>query len=220
MKTKQKRKLFLTRCIVKDKVCNLVIDRKYWRNVASTTMVEKLKLPFLEHPTPYIIDSLEDPEFKDMGDLMVTKQVRVSFKLGEYEDEVLCDVLPTKTKDLLLGLPWRRERRAKHDSYTNKYSFLFKNSDFTLVPFDYEEVVRVKSGSESEKKKMSEKKIERKESEEKEVVEKENCERKEDGKEKNEVSIDKGESFKREEDEKSKLEKECGEHKGEFFLTH
>lgn len=41
----------------------------------STTMVEKLGLPVLEHPYPYIFYSLEDPEFKDMADILVIKQV-------------------------------------------------------------------------------------------------------------------------------------------------
>jgi len=40
-----------------------------------------------------------------MADVLMTKQVRVSFTIGEYEDEVLCDVVPYKTRDLLLGLP-------------------------------------------------------------------------------------------------------------------
>lgn len=92
MEANQKKDFFFTRCLVNDKVCGLYIDRKYWTNMASTTMVEKWELPILEHPKPYKLYSLEDPEFKDMVDVLVTKQVRVSFILGEYEDEVLCDV--------------------------------------------------------------------------------------------------------------------------------
>jgi len=91
---------------VNDKVCGLYIDRKYWINIASTTMVEKWRLPILEHPKPYILYSLEDPKFKDIAHVLVTHQVRVSFTIGEYKDEVLCDVVPSKTRDLLLGLPW------------------------------------------------------------------------------------------------------------------
>lgn len=127
--------IFFTRCLVKDVVCCLVIDKKYWINIASTTMVKKLRLPVLEHPEPYQLISLEDPEFKSMGDrdVMVTKQVRVSFKLEEYEAEVLCDVVPTKTKHLLLGRPWRKQRQARHDSYTHKYSFLFNNREVILA---------------------------------------------------------------------------------------
>jgi hypothetical protein len=125
--------IFFTRCLVNDKVCELFIDRKYWINMASTSMVEKWRLPILEHPDPYILYSLEDPEFKDMADVLVTKQVRLSFKIGEYEDEVLCDVVPSKTRDLLLGLPWQQQRRAKHDQHTNTYTFSFKNCQIIIA---------------------------------------------------------------------------------------
>lgn len=55
-------------------------------------MVEILELMILEHPKSYILYSLEDPKFKDMADVMVASQVLVPFTLGEYKDEVLCDV--------------------------------------------------------------------------------------------------------------------------------
>src|SRR3954462_12376101 len=106
MEDKQMKNLLSTRCIVNDKICGLVIDRKYRINMVSTTMVEKLGLSVLEHPEPYILYSLEDPEFEDMADVLVTAQVQVSLTRGNYKDEVLRDVGPSKTRDLLLGLPW------------------------------------------------------------------------------------------------------------------
>jgi hypothetical protein len=133
MEAKQNNNLFFIRCLVNDKFCGLYIDRKYWINMASTTMVERWGLPVLDHPEPYILYSLEDPEFKDMADVLVTKQVRVSLTIGDYEDDVLCDVVPSKTRDLLLGLPWQQQRHAKHDQHTNKYTFSFKNRQITLA---------------------------------------------------------------------------------------
>lgn len=58
--------------------------------MASKTMVEKLRLPVLKHPDLYQLSRFEDLEFKDVGDVVVTEQLRMSFKLEEYEDEVLC----------------------------------------------------------------------------------------------------------------------------------
>jgi hypothetical protein len=133
MEAKQGKMLFFTKCLVNDKVCSLYIDRKYWINMASTTMVEKWGLPVFEHREPYILYSLEDPEFKVMADVLVTKQVRVSFTIGEYEDEVLCEVVPSKIRDLLLGLLWQQQRRAKHDQHTNTYTFSFKNSQIIIA---------------------------------------------------------------------------------------
>ena len=50
---KQHEHIFHTRCHIKDKVCNLIIDSGSCTNVASTLLVEKLGLPTLKHPNPY-----------------------------------------------------------------------------------------------------------------------------------------------------------------------
>lgn len=52
------------------------------------------------------------------------KHVLVSFRIGRYEDEVLCDVVPMQVGHLLLGRPWQFDRRVKHDGFTNKFSLV------------------------------------------------------------------------------------------------
>lgn len=51
---------------VKNKVCSLIINWKYWINMASTLLVKKLGLPVLKHLQPYLLDNLDDTEFEDM----------------------------------------------------------------------------------------------------------------------------------------------------------
>ncbi|AES75777.2 hypothetical protein MTR_6g059480 [Medicago truncatula] len=87
--------------------------------MASTSMVEKWRLPVLEHPDPYILYSLEDPEFKDMADVLVTKQVRVSVTIGEYEDEIC-----------YLGF---HGSNNVEQSMTNIYTFSFKNCQIIIA---------------------------------------------------------------------------------------
>ena len=41
----------------------------------------------------------------------MNKQVLVSFSIGKYEDEVLCDVVPMQAGHLLLGRPWKFDRK-------------------------------------------------------------------------------------------------------------
>lgn len=105
----------------------------------STIMMEKLGLPVLEHPGPYILYSLENLEFKDMADIFVTKQVRISFMLEEYEGEVLCDVVPSKMREFLLRLSWHIQNQTKHDHLINTYSFLFKSRPIVLVTKENDE---------------------------------------------------------------------------------
>ena len=66
----------------------MIIDRGSCTNAASVTLMEKLSLPLLKHPRPYKLQSLNDS-----GGVKVTHQVLVSFKIGKFEDEVLCDVV-------------------------------------------------------------------------------------------------------------------------------
>ena len=91
-------------------------------NVASALMVEKLKLPTLKHPRPYKLQWLND-----CGEVKVTKQVLVAFSIGNYKDEVLCDVAPMHAGYLLLGHPWQFDRKVTHDGYKNIYSFVMNN---------------------------------------------------------------------------------------------
>ena len=90
----------------------------------------------------------------------MNKQALVAFRIGKYEDEVLCDVVPMQAGHLLLGRPWQFDRHVKHDGFTNKYSFVLYQRPITLVPLTpqqvYEDQVRLQK--ESEQKKESEKK--------------------------------------------------------------
>ncbi|RDX94980.1 hypothetical protein CR513_22562, partial [Mucuna pruriens] len=77
-----------TRCIVQGKVCNLIIDGRSCTNVASAILVEKINLQTIKHPRPYKLQWLSN-----IGEVKVDKQVSVTFNIGNYKDEVLCDVV-------------------------------------------------------------------------------------------------------------------------------
>ena len=97
----QRENIFHTRCHINNKVCSMIIDRGSCTNVASTTLVENLNLPTLKHPRLYKLQWLND-----CGEVKVNKQVLVSFLIGRYKDEVLCDVIPMHAGHILLGRLW------------------------------------------------------------------------------------------------------------------
>ena len=135
------------RCHVQNKVCSVIIDGGSCTNVASTTMVEKLGMPTSKHPRPYKLQWLNDS-----GEVSMNKQVLVSFSIGKYEDEVLCDVVSMQAEHLLLGRPWKFDWEVKNDGFTNKYSFVHNQRTVTLVPLTPSQVcedqVRLKKESE------------------------------------------------------------------------
>ncbi|KAA3488287.1 Transposon Ty3-I Gag-Pol polyprotein [Gossypium australe] len=164
----QREKLFHTRCHVQGKVCSLVIDRGSCTNIASMLMVEKLALPHTKHPSPYKLQWLNEGV-----ELKVTKQALIQFSIGEYHDEVLCDVEPMHTGHLLLGRPWQFDRRVKHDGFANQYTFKHQGLNVTLAPLLPQQVLEDQQHLEQsmehmrEKKKIKVKKKEKKKNREK-----------------------------------------------------
>ena len=109
----QREATFHTRCTVSNKVCSLIIDGGSCTNVASQTLINKLNLPVEVHPTPYIIQWLNQGK-----GIHVTHRVLLSFSIGnKYEDEIWCDVVPTDACHVLLGRPWLFDRRVMHDGF-------------------------------------------------------------------------------------------------------
>ena len=70
-------------------------------NVVSANLVELLKLPTLRHPRPYKLQWLNDS-----GEVRVNKQAKILIILGNYKDEILCDVVPMNACHVLFGEHW------------------------------------------------------------------------------------------------------------------
>ncbi|PKI77506.1 hypothetical protein CRG98_002112 [Punica granatum] len=69
------------------------------------------------------------------GGVNVSERALVSFSIGlKYKDVVWYNVVAMDACHLLLGRPWRYDRRVVHDGWTNSYSFMFKNVKIVLVP--------------------------------------------------------------------------------------
>ncbi|KAJ4705041.1 Transposon Ty3-I Gag-Pol polyprotein [Melia azedarach] len=125
----QREHIFHTICHVKDKVCTMIIDSRSCTNVAGTLFVDKLNLNTIKHPKPYKLQWLNECE-----EIRVTKQVLISFSIGKYEDEVLCDVAPMHAGHILLGRPWQFDRKITHYGYKNSYSFVMNSRTVVLTP--------------------------------------------------------------------------------------
>ena len=76
----------------------------------------------------------------------------VSFSIGRYKDEVLCDVVPMHAGHILLGKPWQFDWKATHDGFKKRHSFVKDNKTNTLVPLTprqvYEDQVKLKRENE------------------------------------------------------------------------
>lgn len=151
----QRENIFHTRCLINGKVCMVIIDGGSCTNVASARLVSKLNLATKPHPRPYKLQWLS----KD-GEVQVRQQVEVDVSIGKYNDKVLCDVVPMEASHLLLGRPWQFDKRANHDGYTNKISFMHQDKKIVLKPLSPQEVCE-------DQKKMREKLLQEKKEKEK-----------------------------------------------------
>ncbi|XP_022011578.1 uncharacterized protein LOC110911283 [Helianthus annuus] len=124
--------IFRTRCMVKGKVCTIIIDGGSCKNMVATVMVEKLGLKFEDHPDPYQLTWL-----KKGNVVKVKHRCLVQFSIGtRYSDDVWCEVVPMDACHFLLGQPWQYDRRTKHDGFLNTYSFKKEGVNVQLVPLD------------------------------------------------------------------------------------
>ncbi|GKA88826.1 gag-pol polyprotein [Tanacetum coccineum] len=126
----QRDAIFHTRCTIAQRVCTVIIDGGSCTNVASQTLVTKLNLITEPHPSPYVIQWLNQGK-----GIQVTHRTLLSLSIGKsYEDQIWCDVIPMDACHVLLGRPWLFDRRVMHDGYKNTYFFNHNDRRIVLTP--------------------------------------------------------------------------------------
>ncbi|XP_042009033.1 uncharacterized protein LOC121757575 [Salvia splendens] len=70
----------------------------------------------------------------DSGELRVKAQCKVPLKIGEVEEEILCDIIPMTACHVLLGRPWEFDRRAYKNGFTNEYFYMLNGLKVRLKP--------------------------------------------------------------------------------------
>ena len=113
----------------------MIIDGGSCTNIVNACLVDKLGLKTTKHPRPYRLQWLNNS-----GDIKVTRQALISFSIGRYHDEILCDVVLMHASHILLGHPWQYDRRVVHDGFTNKYSFVMNGKNIILTPLSHKKV--------------------------------------------------------------------------------
>jgi hypothetical protein len=131
----QRTRLFRIACKTKHWKCKVIVDSGSTDNIISTEMVEKLELETTDHPSPYKVSWLQKGH-----QVSVTKQCLVDFKIGGYNDKVLCDVIPMDVCHLLLGRPWQYDRNVVHDGRMNTYTLEKDGRTHRLLPIKDKEM--------------------------------------------------------------------------------
>jgi hypothetical protein len=128
-------RLFRMACTTKDRKCKVIVDSGSTDNLVSTEMVEKLELETTKHPSPYKVSWLQKGHR-----VSVTKQCLVKFKIRNYHDEILCDVIPMDVCHILLGRRWKYDRNVVHDGRMNTYTLEKDGRTHRFLPIKDKEV--------------------------------------------------------------------------------
>lgn len=120
----EQRCLFKTVCKSGGKCCKVFVDSGSTDNLVSQEMAENLKLKRTKYPNP--------SWFQKGHQLLVSEQSLVSFQIGNYKDEVMCDIMPMDSWHILLGRPWQFDREAMYGGRKNTNTIFKDGNKFTL----------------------------------------------------------------------------------------
>ena len=109
-----------------DKKCKLVIDGGRSMNVVSKDAIKLLNMKVELHPNPFKVDWMHDHT------LSVTQRCLVSIQMGDYKDEIYCEVLPMDVAHVLLGRPWLYDLNVTNFGKDNIYLFKYKGKNIIL----------------------------------------------------------------------------------------
>ena len=69
-------------------------------------------------------------------------QCLVDFHIGQYKDQVLCDIVDMKSCHVFLGRPWQNDCRIVHDCVKNVFNFVKGGKKHSFIPLKNEELGR------------------------------------------------------------------------------
>ena len=101
--TTQRHQIFYSRCSVKDKICNFIIDNVSCENIISKALVDYLKLDTKMHSHPCDIGWI-----KQGLHINITYLCQVPISIGKHhQDSVTYNVVDMDKCHILLGRPWQ-----------------------------------------------------------------------------------------------------------------
>nr|GEV82485.1 transposon Ty3-I Gag-Pol polyprotein [Tanacetum cinerariifolium] len=126
----QRNKFFQTKCLVKEKICSIVVEVECCKNLLSKALVKAFKLLTKPHHSPYQIGWIK----KGLA-LKVIEICKVPLAIEKHYNElVTCDVVDIEACHVLLGRPWQHDMDATHQGKSNMYVFKWSEKTIAILP--------------------------------------------------------------------------------------
>ena len=117
-------------------MCKLIVDSGSCVNAMSDAMIHRLGLATHSYPSPYDMSSINTTS------LLVRLQCRVRLQVSTNDDIVLYDVLPMKTRSIILGRPWLYDHGVHLTGRENTCSFMHRGRKVVWVPYTARSIAR------------------------------------------------------------------------------
>ncbi|PRQ27946.1 hypothetical protein RchiOBHm_Chr6g0310791 [Rosa chinensis] len=119
---------FRTTCVIKDKVCSVIIDSGLRENFVANKVVDYFQLPTVKLSDLYWIPFGED-EYAQ-----VTEVCKVPVSMGKfYKEEITCHVIDMDDTDVLFGRPWHESVKGGY-CRDNTYLFRWESHKIKIKP--------------------------------------------------------------------------------------
>jgi len=121
--------LFTHNFQIKHVIATLILDNDSQKNIVAQTLVDTLHLPTTPHPAPYELGWVQ----KDGPQIMVSQRCIVTFSIGAFHDNVLCDVSSLDCADLILGLSYQQQRHVVYHVKNQQYHLQHNGCTYVLT---------------------------------------------------------------------------------------
>ncbi|PRQ41622.1 hypothetical protein RchiOBHm_Chr3g0448801 [Rosa chinensis] len=119
---------FRTTCVIKDKVCSVIIDSGLRENFVANKIVDYFQLPTVKLSDPYWIPFGED-EYSQ-----VTEVCKVPVSMRKfYKEEITCHVIDMDDTNVLFGRPWHESVKGGYCK-DNTYLFRWESHKIKIKP--------------------------------------------------------------------------------------
>ena len=113
----------------------MIIDNESCKNIISKYTTDKLRLLLEPYPKPYKTKCI-----KLVWVIRVTQGYKVPFSIGNYRDEIYCDMVDMDSCNLIYGRLWQYDVNVRHLDTNNLYMLNKNNVNSTLVTLKEEYV--------------------------------------------------------------------------------
>ncbi|KAM2908957.1 hypothetical protein COP2_048413 [Malus domestica] len=115
----QRYQIFRSKCTIRGKVCQLVIDGGSCEKFVARKVVEHFHLQTEKYSHPYSVGWIKKGPTEK-----VIETCNVPISIGKfYKEEVVCDVVDIDVTHVLLSRPWLWDRNVMHKGRDNVYKF-------------------------------------------------------------------------------------------------